>query len=147
MIIVDANTWAMVFDVSNMRHRDFQPVKDYIESTPRSLAWGGSSYVAELRNCPRYQRIHLELMKGSRAVRFADDFIDKEETRIRSLEASIDFDDPHIIAIQVVSKAPIICSVDKRAYPYYKKKALYPRRHPMPKIYSKRANRRLLKNL
>jgi hypothetical protein len=145
MVIVDANTWAAVFDSSNKCHHEFRPVKEYVESTLKSLAWGGSRYAEELKKCPRYMAIHLELTKGSRAVRLSDHDIDKEEQRIIGKESDGDFDDPHIIAIQIVSKAPVICSADKRAFRFYKKKSLYPYGHKRPRIYSKKANRNLLR--
>jgi hypothetical protein len=147
MVIVDANTWPAVFDPSNQRHGDFRPVKDYIENNFKSLAWGGSHYVNELRNCPKYLKMHLELEKGSRAIRFDDKAIDKDEVRIKQLEDSKDFDDPHIIAIQIISKAPIICSCDKRAFDFFKKPIFYPKLHPRPKIYSKKSNKDLFRKI
>lgn len=144
MVIVDTNSWASVFDSSSQRHADFRPVKEYIENNFKSLAWGGSHYVGELRKSPKYLKIHFELAKGSRAVRFDDKAIDKDEARIKKLDKSKDFDDPHIIAIQIISNAPIICSCDKRAFPYFKNPMFYPKGHLRPKIYSKKSNRDLL---
>jgi len=147
MVIVDASAWAVVFDANNKQHDEFSPVKKYIETNFKSLAWGGSHYAEELKKCPKYMGVHLELAKGSRAVCFDVGAIDKEEKRVAELEESKDFDDPHIIAIQIISNAPIICSTDKRAFPFFKKKALYPEGHQRPKIYSKKTNRDLLQKL
>ncbi|MEI9863488.1 MAG: hypothetical protein WDN00_02825 [Limisphaerales bacterium] len=147
MVIVDANTWASVFDPNNKEHDEFSPIKKYVETKFNSMAWGGSQYVKELKKCPKYLGIHAELTKGSRAVRFDDSAIDKEEKRVAILEKSNDFDDPHIIAIQIISKAPIICSTDARAHPFFKKKELYPEGHQRPKIYSNKTNRDLLQQI
>jgi hypothetical protein len=147
MVIIDANTWGNVFDPSNRRHGAFRPVKEYVENNLKSLAWGGTHYAKELKRCPRYWGIHIELEKGKRAIRFDTCAIDDEEVRVKSLDSSIDFDDPHIIAIQIISHAPIICSCDGRAFKYFKDAKFYPKAHDRPKIYSKKSHAELLRRI
>lgn len=147
MVIVDTNTWGPVFDPKNSDHSKFAPVNDYIFSKKQTLAWGGSGFIAELKKAHRYLNLFSELAKTGTAVRFPDNEIDREQARIEGLVNDNDFDDPHIIALQIVSKVQVIVTNDKRSHHFIKMKALYPKRHPMPKIYSTRRNKKLLSRL
>ncbi len=144
MVIVEANTWASVFDQKNTAHAGFAPVRKYVLSTKRSLAWGGSTYLAELKKAESYLKLYSELAKAGFAVRFCDVKVDEQEIVVSALVDDKDFDDPHIIALQIVSKVPVIVTADKRSCRFIKLKRLYPKNHPRPKIYSAARNKGLL---
>ena len=55
-----------------------------------------------------------------------------------------DFDDPHIIAIVIVSRCMIICTKEVRALRFFKDKSLYPRGISRPKLYTSKRNKNLL---
>jgi len=143
-IIIDTNTWNSVFSSSSSDHRDFKSVQEGIISGRLTLAWGGSIYRSELQRCLKYLKLHNELTKGSRAKQFPDNAIDARTSLVKSIETDPDFDDAHIIALQVVSKASIICTKDIRAHKFIKKVCLYPKRHKRPSIYSSFAHSNLL---
>jgi len=143
-IIIDTNTWSSVFSSSSSDHRDFKNVLKGIISGRLTLAWGGSIYRKELQCCLKYLKLHNELTKGSRAKLFPVDAIDNMTSLIKSIEPDPDFDDAHIIALQVVSKASIICTKDIRAHKFIKRARLYPKRHERPRIYSSFAHSDLL---
>jgi len=144
MVIVDTNTWGPVFDCGSDQHPEFAAVRSYILATKASMAWGGSYYVEELRKASKYLGIHLELTKGGRAIRFKDDAVDAATHEAEAKCQHRDFDDAHLIGLQIVSKAAVIVSHDKRAYPFLKRKCLYPKHHTRPKIYCKRQHSKLL---
>lgn len=142
MLIIDTNSWHKVFDANDKEHLNFAPVKEYILSHANSLAWGGSKFVKETAG--KYRRLLVQLEKAKRAIRFDDSRIDAEEARISAALKHSDFNDPHIIAIQVVSKAEVIVSGDKESYPFLTRKDLYPKNHTRPKIYRGPGNEKLL---
>jgi len=144
MVIVDTNTWPAVFDCNNGQHSEFAAVRAYILTTKASMAWGGSRYLEELRKASKYLGIHLELARGGRAIRFNDNAVDAAAAEANAKCQHRDFDDAHLIGLQVVSRATVIVSNDKRAYSFLKRKALYPKHHNRPKIYCKRQHSHLL---
>lgn len=143
-IIVDANTWASVFSASVSDHDQFAPVLEAVAKSRATLAWGGTGYIEELKRAPKYHGVYIELDRQRKARRFDDHSIDIEAERVRLVEEDSDFNDCHIIGLQIVSRAEVICSKDKRAHPYFKKKGLYPKKHRIPSIYSNRKHKRLL---
>lgn len=144
MVIVDTNSWGAVFDCCSPKHPEFASVRLYILATKASMAWGGSRYIEELRKAAKYLGIHSELTKGGRAIRFRDEDVDAASGEAKSKCQHRDFDDAHLIGLQVVSRAAIIVSHDKRAYPFLKRKNLYPKNHERPKIYCKKQHSKLL---
>jgi hypothetical protein len=70
--------------------------------------------------------------------------VDEKQAELEKLVNHKNFDDPHIIAIIIVSGCQIICSTDDRAYPFFKMKELYPKNFTRPKIYSGLNNKDLL---
>jgi hypothetical protein len=151
MVIIDANTLSHVFNPKDARHVDFKPLFDFIKSRRKILAWGGTTYNNELKNSPKYLGVLIELENIGISRKFPDEPIDSYEAYLYSIINHPDFDDAHIISLQVSSKAKIICSLDKRSYPYIKDQIdgikLYPKRHRRPSIYSKRSNQNLLSRL
>jgi predicted nucleic acid-binding protein len=144
LIIIDANTWASVFSTLSSDHAQFQKVRDGIVLKKLTLAWGGSIYRSELQRCIKYLNLHNELTKGSRAKQFLDTDVDTRAVIVSAAESDPDFDDAHIIALQIVSKAPVICTKDARAHKFIKKAVLYPKKHKRPSIYSNSTHVKLL---
>lgn len=144
LIIIDACAWACVFSAACADHENFRPVLEAIETRRRIVAWGGTGYITELKRCRRYLGIHVELERQRKARRFADAHVDVVEVEVQAKEEDPDFDDAHIIALQIVSGAVVICSGDRRANRFFKKRELYPKRHRRPRIYSSRRNSELM---
>lgn len=143
-IIVDANTWSRVFDSANLEHGDFKPVLDCIGKRKATLVYGGKTYMKELKESPKYLQLHAQYRKARMAEFLDAEEVDTQEIEVRGKEDNPDFDDPHIIAIQIVSKAPVICSKDERAEKFFKKAQLYPKGHKSPKIYKRKEHVSLL---
>jgi len=151
MVIIDVNTLSHVFNPGDARHADFKPLFDFIISRKKSLAWGGTTYYNELKNASKYLGIFIELENIGISIRFPDKPIDTYESQLNSRINHPDFNDAHIISLQVSSKAKIVCSVDKKSYPFLKDQLkgvkIYPKGHRRPKIYSKKDNQDLLSHL
>lgn len=143
-IIIDTNTFASVFDSNSEEHVEFSPVLNWIRNGKGKIVFGGTTYRNELRRAKKYLRIINELKKARKIVEVCNDEVDREQRRIESLITHRDFDDPHLVAIVSVSKCKLICSSDKRAYPFIKNGSLYPSVGMRPRIYSRSNNSNLL---
>lgn len=144
-IIIDSNTFHCVFDPKNEYSSDFQPVRNWLKQEPKAkLVYGGTKYKQELSKLKKYFQYLVELRKMGRIAQIDDKLVDIEEGHIKKKinESEVltkgkkkDFDDPHIIAILIVSGCRLFCSKDKRADKYLKMKTLYPKHFIRPSIY------------
>lgn len=136
-IIVDTNVWPAVFVKKNKDHAKYSSVLEAIMDGKRLLCWGGSTYKRELLKCPQYLSFHAELARTRKGSEFCTATIDKYEKKVKSIEKDKDFDDPHLISIEVCCKTGLIVTADKRSHRFIKSKNLYPKYFRIPKIYSK----------
>lgn len=144
MILLDTCTFSCVFRKDSQNHYEFKPVLDYLNSKKGKIAYGGTKYKKELRNASRYLKFIVNLERAAKVVRCDDVEVDQMMKWVSEQETDPDFDDPHLIAITIVSKLSVICTSDKRAFRFIKKKALYPKRFTRPRIYSGAKNKDLL---
>lgn len=140
-IVIDTNTLASVFKEDSELHDEFIPVKEWILNGKGKIVFGGSDYQAELK---KYLSIFKELKVGNKAVYISSDLVDKKKEEIKKLIVNKNFDDPHIVALLMVSGCKLICSNDKRAFPYFTHKLFFHPSKNTPKIYSGKRNKRLL---
>ena len=143
-IVIDTNTFASVFDPSSEKHSEFKPVLEWIVFGNGKIVYGGSKYKQELREARKYLSFFLELSKARKTKEINDAEVDEKQKEIERIVNDKKFNDPQIVAIIVVSGCKLICSEDKSAYPFFKRKDLYPKHITRPKIYSKASNADLL---
>jgi len=135
-VVIDMNVMNCVFNSNNQNHEQFKPVKDWILNGKGKMVVGGDTYFEELGKLAKFRKFYLALRKAGKVV------VVKPEKDIDALETKLDaslshknFDDPHIVALLIVSGCKIICSNDARAFPYFQKKEWYPKGRSLPKIY------------
>ena len=144
-IVVDINTLAPVFNDACENHCEFVHIKNWIDKGHGFLVFGGTKFKEELEKTFRYLRL-IRLMKDSgKAIAIRDDIVDTEEQRVKALTDGTDCDDPHIIGLLSASRCPLVCSLDARAYPYFRNRSLYPKKMARVRIYSSSRNVSLLK--
>jgi predicted nucleic acid-binding protein len=145
-IILDTNTWSAVFDDSTEKHPEFKPVRDWImgENGVGRIVYGGTTYLNETP--PKYRRLLKLLTDAKRTIPLSLETVDDEEIKLKTKKVHRDFDDPHIVAMVIVSKCRLICTQEERAIPFFKdeERILYPKRFPKPKIYHHSGNVDLL---
>ena len=107
-IVIDTCTFASVFDPNSRKHNDFRPVRRWIVSGNGKVVYGGTKYKQELRKTSKYLRIIAELSKASRVVAIPDESVDAKQREIEKAFNHRDFDDPHIVAIVIVSGCRLI---------------------------------------
>lgn len=141
-LIVDANILASFFDPDSTGHSEYRPARDWVIEGKGKLVVGGSKYGSEIPF--KYLKLFGALEKVNKVVVLEKDDVDEVEARVRALEPSKDFDDPHLIAIVIVSGCRIICTNDKRAIPFLKRTELYLGLTQRPQLYTSKRNDRLL---
>jgi len=141
-IIIDTNSLASVFDVNSANHSAFKPVFDWIFSGKGKVVYGGTKYLIEINK--RYVGIFNELKNKQKAIRVSDEAVDQMETNISTKIVHPDFDDQHLVALLIVSKTKLICSLDQRAYKYFKHEQFFNRANDRPKIFRGSNNNKTL---
>ncbi|OUR73250.1 hypothetical protein A9Q78_04750 [Methylophaga sp. 41_12_T18] len=124
-ILVDACVVSILFNNSNEKHSDFVPILERIKDGRVKMVFGGTHFNKELSKLYRYLKIIKQLKTAGRAIKLNDADVDAQEARIRKIEPLPDFDDPHLIAIVIVSKASVVCTVDSRAMPFIRQPRFY----------------------
>lgn len=140
-ILIDTCAFAAVFKSTDNSHKDFYPVYEWIKDGPGKILYGGTKYREELKP---FLSIVSEFSKARKTIHLSDEVVDQEEKVVKQLETDPDFDDPHLVAILRISKAILVCTKEKRAIKFLKKKALYPKKQALPKIYASKKNQKLL---
>ena len=148
MVIVDSNCLSHVFNKNDQMFSEFEDLYNFIISKKGMLVWGGTTYISELKNSESYLALYIEFEKSGISKKYQSKPIDDYENYLYTIIYKKSFNDAHIIALQVSSRARIICSVDNKAFPYFKNKIdgknLYPKGHRRPRIFSSKDNKDLL---
>lgn len=146
-IVVDINALAVVFCEENLRHKDFAPVKKWIEDGRGFLVFGGTTYKKELKRAPRFMRLVRLLRDAGKAVCIRDKAVDEGEKSVLQKTRGTSCDDAHIIALLGVARCTLVCSCDARSFPFIRDRALYPKGMRKVKIYTSSKQRTLLKKM
>ncbi len=138
-IIIDTNTLGLVFNSETKEHEKFKPVLEWINNGKGKIVYGGTEYEKELIKANSLKLIKQYNIAG-KAVHICNKKVDEKETEIKKRANNISFNDTHLVAIVCVSKCKlIICSNDKKAYPFLKDPHLYQKEAQTPKIYNERS--------
>ncbi|GAB4022700.1 hypothetical protein GCM10028808_70970 [Spirosoma migulaei] len=140
-IVIDTNTLASVFKSSSLNHNEFKPVLEWIINGNGKVVYGGTKYFSEIK---QYFGLFSELKKVRKAVLVDSAIVDQYANEAGSKISHSDFDDQHLVGLLITSKCKLICSEDKRAYPYFRHKLFFGSSKNKPKIYRGQSNMDLL---
>ena len=141
-IVIDTNTLASVFDSKSADHAEFKDVFDWIVDGKGKIVYGGTTYIRELSKT-KYLKLFTLYNKAGKAILVKDN-VDEETSSVSKMIQHPDFDDQHIVALLKVSGCKLICSGDKRAYPFFQHELFFSPASKRPKIYSGHRNKDLL---
>ncbi|MET6996395.1 PIN domain-containing protein [Chitinophaga defluvii] len=141
-IVVDTNTLASVFSRNSDNHEEFEPVFTWLMEGRGKVVYGGSKYVKELKE--NYLRLFVTLRSIHKAVYISNAKVDALEANVSQQIEHPDFDDQHLVGLLIASGCKLVCSLDKRAYPYFKHSLFFSNTSSRPKIYRSRNNKALL---
>lgn len=142
-IVVDTNSMASVFKPKTSDHDEFKPVNEWIINGKGKLIIGGTHYEKEISS---FLGLISNLAKVKKVVKICCDVVDKEKERLEKIVTHRDYDDSHVVALLSTSKCKIICSKDKRAHQFFKRKELY-QSGQVPSIYSGSRHKHLLNDI
>jgi hypothetical protein len=142
-IIIDICTLADVFEKDSVNHVEFAPVLRWISCGKGKLLYGGTKYKKELIRT-KYVRTFLELRKSGKAVALDDNEVDQQHAIVRGKKESKRYNDPHLVAIVIVSQCRVVCTKDTGAMKFLREKAFYPKNIRRPKIYCRKSHKNLL---
>jgi hypothetical protein len=143
-IVIDTNVLANVFNKNAENHNEFKPVLEWILFGKGKIVYGGSKYKRELLMARKYFRLFVELKRKSKIIELDCQSVDNKQNEVSNMLVHRDFDDPHLVAILIISRCRLICSEDSRAFPFLKDGAYYPKHMVRPKIYCRESNKDLL---
>ena len=136
-VVIDSNSLACVFCKTNSEHQYFIPLLKWIIEDKAKIIIGGSTYISELEKAISIYKLILELNRCGKVFVAPKKDVDAEESRIKSMGYEChDFDDPHIVALIVVSSCKVLCSNDLRSFPFVQMRCFYPKGKCRPKIYT-----------
>lgn len=136
-VVIDANTLSCVFKASNANHSDFVPILNWVVRGRAKISLGGKLLRKEFEEklCA-YKNFLQELSRIKKVHVFDDSEIDNLTSEIEKQIEDTDFDDPHIIALLIISKATILCSNDQRLFKYIHLVKRMTKGSSDPKIYT-----------
>jgi hypothetical protein len=134
-LVVDTCCFAMVFNERNQHHAKFKPIFEWVRFGNGKVIYGGSKYSRELADAG-YLGVVLELNKQRRAVPLSHGKVDEIGALLKKSFPETRFDDEHLVAMVIVSKCRIVCTVDKIAMSYLRCPDVF-RQHRVerPRIY------------
>lgn len=146
-IVVDVNCLPAVLKEKHSAHAEFKPVFDWILKGKGKLVYGGSKYIQELGRLTRCLAVVITLEKQNRTVHVPDQEVNDEQSEIDKSFFHPQFNDSHLVAIIIVSRCRLLCSLDKNSFPFIKRNQFYAGKSPAvkkPKIYSNPKHKGLL---
>jgi hypothetical protein len=141
-LVIDTNIFHSVFDEQAKDHEHFVPVWTWLTHGKGKMIYGGKKYNKELKG-GKFVRIVGELSRMGRLVKLRDPDVDQYAAELKIKVPASAFDDEHLVAIVAISKCCVVCTRDKKAFPYLKRKDLYPKGLKPPKIYQGKKNAKL----
>ena len=105
------------------------------------MIYGGSKYLAELGEVRRILRLVGELHRKGRVQILSRTHVDELAGEAKQIIPDEEFDDEHIVAIVIASRCRVVCTDDKDAMSYLKRRELYTKYElKRPKIYCEARN-------
>lgn len=144
-IIIDTNSLSYVFNKENNRHSEFEPVLNWIMFGKGKIVYGGTTYEKELAKATSFLKLFVELSRNNKVIIVDKKKVDQKEKGLIPHVKNRDFDDPHIVAIVIISGVHLVCTGDKRAIPFITNRIFYTKGKP-PKVYSSSKCKNLLCN-
>lgn len=108
------------------------------------MVYGGRKYRNELSRLKKYYPALEEMRRSGLVHEVDDERVDEVEKQIIKKTLQTKFNDHAIVAIVIVSRCKLICSNDKKSFPFIREKSLYPAGCKPPSIYAGLRNRGLL---
>jgi len=134
-LVIDTCCFAEVFNERSRHHAKFKPIFKWVRFGNGKVIYGGSKYSRELADAGCLGAV-VELKKQQRAIPISNGKVDEIEASLKKKFPEPKFDDEHLVAMVIVSKCRIVCTIDKVAMSYLRRPDIYrPYKVERPRIY------------
>ena len=110
--VIDADTFSYFYNPDSAKYSDFQPVRDWIENSSCKIVHGGTDYANHLDNNQRFLGYLMEQWHKGKTKELCRAEVDRVTSVIRGNFSGINFNDHHIVAIVLLSRCKLVCSID-----------------------------------
>ncbi len=110
--VIDADTFSYFCNPDSARYSDFQPVRDWIENSSCKIVYGGTDYENHLKNHRRFLKHLTEQERKGKIKKLCRVEVDRATSVIEGSFSGIDFNDHHIVALVLISRCKLVCSID-----------------------------------
>lgn len=143
-IIVDPPLFISIFKSDDSNHEKYKPVLNFIDRVGGKFVIGGSLYEAELKGVASILRHLTEYEKKGKVIKMDKAQTDSDVLVIKTIEPSVNFDDPHLVALVRMSGSKLICVNDPRSHKYLRASKFYNSTKDRPKLYTRPKNAAIL---
>jgi rRNA-processing protein FCF1 len=137
-IVIDTCAFSKVFNENNKEHINFAPIYKWIMKRNGKIIIGGAKYAKEV--VKNNLNFLSELERMNRIVRLDNKKVDDRAKELKELEPNKKFNDEHIVAMVGISRCCVVCTDEKEANPYLKRRDFYPDGMKPPKVYSAKSH-------
>jgi hypothetical protein len=144
-LVIDTCTFDSVFNTRSKHHEKYVPIVTWLSVGQGKIIFGGTKFKREIKG-RAFLKMLAEFDRKGKLVKVSDRSVDKIARELKVKVPDHDFDDEHIMALVIITKCCVVCTDDKRATPFLKRRDLYPRGIKPPKIYRSKAHAPLCRN-
>lgn len=137
-LILDANCLHKIFPSAD---NDFLPIFDAITSGKAKVTYGGTKLLEEYKRIDSAWRMIVQLDKAGRARKVDSSAVDAQENSLRGA-GQLHSDDPHIIALALISGVRLLCSHDRNLHADFTNPQLL---QPRGSIYQDSSHKNLIR--
>lgn len=138
--IIDTCVFPKMFRGDGSPERRFKPIYDWIHKKGGKLITGGTTYERELGGA---LGVFAEYEKMQKLIKLDKSKVDRKERELKAREPAGGFDDAHLVAMVILSKCCVICTDEKKAVKYFKRREFYPKGVKPPSVYRNEKHKHL----
>lgn len=136
-MVVDANLLRTFFYPKDKNHDHYSTLLNWLISGKIKMTLGGTKYSQEFDTIRQLEFVRIiRFLKDKRSIVEMDkETVDQRQAEYEKMGLPKDFDDPHIAALALTSRAKLLCTNDQPLIKYIKLKKLRANDEVPPKIY------------
>lgn len=111
-VVVDADTFAYFTNPISSRHKEFQPVVKWVRSSNSKFVYGGKTYGDQLDKYKGFRDFLTRMWQEGKTHKLNHKEVDDIENALARTITGPDYNDHHIVAIVLISRCKLVCSMD-----------------------------------
>jgi hypothetical protein len=111
-VVVDADTFTYFSNPHSSRHGEFQPIIKWVRDSNCKYVYGGTTYTNQLNKHKDFRDFLKTMWQAGKTVDIGRQKVDQTERVIRQTITGPGYNDHHIVAIVLISRCKVVCSLD-----------------------------------